>query len=223
MRIQKLSCLAAVLLLLSVTLLPCAADTPAKPELPTSGVSEKTPTPTEKNTPETAEPVAEPVTEPKTDATGADATGTDATGTDATGADVTGTDVTGTDVSRTPEELFVTTADTTVVTEQIPFTPEADANYATLHLVKGVDGWKVDKKSYYKNIGDVPETVEIDPALGDKHAMLVLEKTDDAWKVESAAYYGTKLQVIPIIIITFLITLALTVLVNLLLIKIYKR
>lgn len=214
MRIQKLSCLAAVLLLLlSVTLLPCAADTPAKPELPTSGVSEKMPTPTEKNTPETAEPVAEPVTEPKTDATG----------TDATGADVTGTDVTGTDVSRTPEELFVTTADPAVVTEQIPFTPEADANYATLHLVKGVDGWKVDKKSYYKNIGDVPETVEIDPALGDKHAMLVLEKTDDAWKVESAAYYGTKLQVIPIIIITFLITLALTVLVNLLLIKIYKR
>lgn len=214
MRIQKLSCLAAVLLLLlSVTLLPCAADTPAKPELPTSGVSEKMPTPTEKNTPETAEPVAEPVTEPKTDATG----------TDATGADVTGTDVTGTDVSRTPEELFVTTADTTVVTEQIPFTPEADANYATLHLVKGVDGWEVKKGSYYKNIGDVPETVEIDPTLGDKHAMLVLEKTDDAWKVESAAYYGTKLQVIPIIIITFLITLALTVLVNLLLIKIYKR
>lgn len=219
MRIQKMSCLAAVLLLLlSVTLLPCAADTPAKPEPPTSGISEKTPTPTEKNTPETAEPVAEPVTEPKTDVPDADATGTDATGTD-----VTGTDVTGTDATRTSDDLFVTTADTAAVTEQIPFTPKADAKYATLHLVKGVDGWEVNKESYYKNIGDVPETVEIDPTLGDKHAMLVLEKTDNTWNVENATYYGTKLQVIPVVIITFLITLALTVLVNLLLIKIYKR
>lgn len=104
----------------------------------------------------------------------------------------------------------------------VSFVPEGDSKAGVLKVKKTENGWEVVQPEFYEE-GTFPQTVVISPEYGDKHANIILEQKEGTWEAVEEHYYGTKLQVLPILVVLFVIVLALVVLCNLLLIKIYRR
>lgn len=132
------------------------------------------------------------------------------------GADATGTTAAGTDASSAPVE-------TSAVPENLEFVPDVTAELGVLIVYKDDEGWAVSEAAYYADEAEKPITVAVEPEYGDKHGSLTVEMQDDgSWVVTDASYYSTKLMIIPVIIITFLVTLALMVTINIIIIKLRK-
>lgn len=107
--------------------------------------------------------------------------------------------------------------------ENLVFYPNADSAFGVISVQKGDNGWTVVDGDYYEDPEKAPVYIAIEPGKRDLHGTITVEYDDeDGWVVTESDFYGSKLMVVPIIIITFLVTLALMVAINIIIIKIRK-
>ncbi len=221
MNIKRIFCfLMAAMLILAPAILTVSAtetDAPTNQAAQTTAAPETTIAPTADST---------DVTE-ATDPTNAD---TDTTAS----AENDTTDGTGTIAA--PADGETTTPDTTAPTPTIvaPVLVDATANfkhdknskYVAVLFGKDEQGqWvMLDGKDVTDPEAKEPSIALFSPKNGSLHATFTLEMDEDGeWNITDEDYYNTKLHYLPIIIITFFITLALSVIINVILIKLHKR
>lgn len=165
-----------------------------------------------------------------------DVTDVDPAASDSTEADTTVPDGTGTDTTAAPAEGETTTPGTTAPTPTVvaPVLVDATANfkhdenakYVAVLFGKDEQGQWVMLEG--ENVTDAeakqPSIALFNPKNGSLHATFTLEMDEDGeWNITDQDYYNTKLHYLPIIIVTFFITLALSVIINIVLIKLHKR
>lgn len=147
---------------------------------------------------------------------------------DASGAVVTDeSGATVTEIVTSYETVPVTTApaETTApaVPENLVFYPDANSAFGVISVQKGESGWEVVDGDYYEDPEKTPVYVAIEPGKRDLHGTITVEfDDDDGWVVTDSDFYSSKLMVVPIIIITFLVTLALMVAINIIIIKLRR-
>ena len=107
--------------------------------------------------------------------------------------------------------------------ENLVFYPDAGSVFGVISIQKGDNGWEAVSGDFYEDPEKAPVYVAIEPGKRDLHGTVTVEfDDDDGWVVTKADFYASKLMVVPVVIITFLVTLALMVAINILIIKLRK-
>lgn len=107
--------------------------------------------------------------------------------------------------------------------ENLVFYPDAGSAFGVISVQKGDNGWEVVEGDYYEDFEKAPVYVAIEPGKRDLHGTITVEFNDDeGWVVTDSDFYSSKLMVVPVIIITFLVTLALMVAINIIIIKLRR-
>lgn len=128
-----------------------------------------------------------------------------------------------------PSATLTTSENVTSTIPSIEVTHNKDTEYVVLlfgkdETVEG--GWNIVDNSFVDGKGAAaPSVIVLNPESEKKNGSITVELNESTgkWEVAKESYYGSKLLLIPVIAISFIIVLALTVLVNLIIIKIQKR